>query len=153
MESHTQLLTRFYTAFQNKDAQGMAACYAPRVKFSDPVFSNLQGEEVHSMWSMLLERGKDLRIEFGQIETDETRGKAEWKAYYTFSKTGRFIENHIKASFTFENGKITTHTDQFDFYAWSRQAFGLTGLLMGWTPYFQKKVQSGAQESLRRYRM
>ena len=30
--------------------------------------------------------------------------------------------------------------DSFDFYKWARQAFGLTGLLIGWTTYFKAKV-------------
>ena len=31
----THLIERFYSAFQKRDAAGMAACYAPDVKFGD----------------------------------------------------------------------------------------------------------------------
>jgi hypothetical protein len=35
-----------------------------------------------------------------------------------------------------------------DLYKWSKQAFGVTGFLLGWTGFFQKKIQQQAQESL-----
>ena len=40
------LIERFYEAFQRRDVDAMAACYAPDVTFSDPVFVGLHGGEV-----------------------------------------------------------------------------------------------------------
>ncbi|MFY8063069.1 MAG: nuclear transport factor 2 family protein, partial [Usitatibacteraceae bacterium] len=33
-----QCIRRFYAAFANRDADGMAACYHPEIAFSDPAF-------------------------------------------------------------------------------------------------------------------
>jgi hypothetical protein len=61
------------------------------------------------------------------------------------------VINDIQAFFKIEDGKISQHTDSFDFYKWARQAFGLTGLLLGWTTFFKSKVQKNAMGSLEKY--
>ncbi|HTK55228.1 MAG TPA: nuclear transport factor 2 family protein [Gemmatimonadales bacterium] len=146
------LLTRFYTAFQQKDAEGMVACYAPDVRFSDPVFPDLVGERAKGMWRMLVGRGKDLRLEFRDITADTHGGSAHWEAWYTFTSTGKPVHNIIDATFTFRDGLIATHTDRFDLYRWSRQALGMKGVLLGWTPFVQEKIRSTAASALDRYR-
>lgn len=148
MNNHEQLITAFYTAFQNRDYKTMQACYADNATFSDEVFVDLNAKQVKAMWEMLCIRGKDLQIEFGNVSADGSKGKAEWKATYSFSKTKRKVVNHIHAEFVFENGKIKIHTDHFDFYKWSRQALGLPGLLLGWTKGLKEKVRAQARKNL-----
>ena len=103
------------------------------------------------MWSMLCERGKDLEVVHSNVIADERAGSAHWDADYTFSGTGRKVHNSIDARFRFENGLIADHEDSFDLYAWTRQALGPVGLLLGWAPIIQNKVRSGARESLAEY--
>ena len=103
------------------------------------------------MWEMLIKRGKDLELTFSNVEANDTTGSADWTATYTFNQTKRRVVNHVRANFAFENGKIVNHTDRFDFYNWSKQALGLSGLLLGWTGFMQKKVQQTALKSLTEY--
>ena len=56
--------------------------------------------------------------------------------------------NRIQATFTLEDGLIRTHRDAFSFWAWARQAFGPAGLLLGWIPWFQRKVRLEALKGL-----
>lgn len=56
--------------------------------------------------------------------------------------------NDIQARFTFQNGKIKTHHDQFDLYKWMRQALGLKGVLLGWLPPVQDKLRATARAGL-----
>lgn len=149
--SGIDLLTRFYTAFQRKDAEGMVACYAPDVRFSDPVFPDLVGERARGMWRMLVGRGKDLRLEFRDITADERGGTAHWEAWYTFTSTGKPVHNIIDATFTFRDGLIATHTDRFDLYRWTRQALGLKGTLLGWSPLVQGAVRKQADKALTKF--
>jgi ketosteroid isomerase-like protein len=148
MHDHAALIRRFYGAFQQRDAAGMAACYAPQVRFSDPVFPDLRGERAGAMWRMLCERGQDLRIEFSDVCADERRGSAHWDAWYTFSATGRKVHNRIDASFEFEGGRIAAHTDRFDLHRWAGQALGLPGTLLGWTPLLQNRIRAMAAKNL-----
>ena len=151
MTTHADLITKFYTAFQRRDAEGMVACYAPDVRFSDPVFPVLRGEEAGAMWRMLCERGKDLRIDFRDVRINGIFGHAHWEARYTFSASGRRVHNVIEAEFTFVDGLIATHLDTFDLYRWSRQALGAKGVLLGWTPLVQGAVRRQAGKALDRF--
>jgi ketosteroid isomerase-like protein len=151
MNANEATITRFYEAFQKRDAATMAACYAPDVQFSDPVFPDLRGAQAGLMWKMLCERGKDLRLEFRDVRADATGGSAHWEAWYTFSATGRKVHNVIDASFAFRDGRIARHVDRFDLYRWSRQALGPAGLLLGWSPPLQNKVRAMAAKGLADY--
>ncbi|MBE9462536.1 nuclear transport factor 2 family protein [Dyadobacter subterraneus] len=148
MTSDGQLITAFYTSFKNKDYKGMQSCYAENAVFNDEVFKNLNSAEVKAMWEMLCKSGKELSLTFGNVTENETGASAEWTASYLFSRTGKRVVNNIHAKFVIENNKIVSHTDTFDFYVWAKQAFGFSGLLLGWTPYFRNKVQTSARENL-----
>ena len=142
-----ELISRFYTAFARQDADTMAACYSPVVHFSDPVFTDLRGEEAGAMWRMLTGRAKDLEVKLSEHEATDERGSAHWLADYTFS-TGRRVHNDVRAEFRFEHGLIAEHRDSFSFYVWARQALGPAGLALGWTPILRGKVQRQARASL-----
>lgn len=148
MNANEQLIRRFYEAFRQRDAAAMAACYAPQVRFSDPVFPDLRGENAGAMWRMLCERGQDLRVEFGNVRADDRTGSAHWEAWYTFTGTGRKVHNIIDASFEFDGGRIVRHTDRFDLHRWAGQALGLPGQLLGWTPLLQNRIRAMAARNL-----
>ena len=147
------LIESFYQSFANLDAEGMAACYHKEIIFEDPAFGVLKGEKAANMWRMLCEsqKGKDFRVVFSNIKADERNGNAHWEAFYTFSKTDRKVHNIIKAKFEFRDGKIIKHIDSFDLYRWARQALGISGLLIGWSPYFKGKLQTQTNRLLARF--
>lgn len=151
MQNHIDLINRFYTAFQARDAATMASCYHPDVQFSDPVFTDLRGPRAGAMWRMLCERGKDLKIEFRDVRADDKTGSAHWDAWYTFATTGRKVLNRIDARFEFRDGLILRHTDSFDLHAWAGQALGLTGKLLGGTRLLQNKIRAMAAKGLADY--
>ncbi len=57
----------------------------------------------------------------------------------------------VQARFHFEGGLIADHHDDFDFYRWSRQALGPTGLLLGWSPIVRSKVRRMAAGRLAKF--
>lgn len=150
--SHKALIEKFYTAFQNRDAATMAECYHKDVEFEDPAFGRLKGDEVKSMWKMLLSReGTELKIEFNSVEADEKSGSANWIAHYKFGPQKRPVINKISARFEFKDGLIYRHKDSFSMWTWSRQALGTTGLLLGWSGFVKNKVQSNTNQALEKY--
>jgi hypothetical protein len=148
MNSNEILITKFYTCFQNKDFRSMKECYASDAHFSDPVFLNLNADQVKAMWEMFCVNGKDLQVEFKNVSANGKTGSAEWIAYYIFSVTGKKVVNRIKANFVFEQGKIIKHIDHFNFYDWAKQALGASGILLGWTPFVKNKVRKVAMKNL-----
>lgn len=154
---HAQLLTRFYRAFAALDAEAMAHCYAADAQFQDEVFTLDGRVQIGAMWRMLCEatRAKGLdawSLEFSGIQADQQRGCAHWEARYRFSATGRLVHNVIDARFEFRDGLIARHRDSFSFWAWSRQALGASGWLLGWSPLLRRKVQARAMANLKAFR-
>ncbi|MDP3798956.1 MAG: nuclear transport factor 2 family protein [Polaromonas sp.] len=157
MHPNQTTLEHFYAAFARLDSDAMVACYAPDAQFDDEVFSLRGHSQVTGMWHMLCDvtqaKGADVwKLVYSGIETDAHSGKAHWEAQYRFSATGRMVHNVIDGAFEFnEQGLITRHRDRFDFWAWSRQALGMPGLLLGWTAFLRRKVRAQAVANLQEY--
>jgi limonene-1,2-epoxide hydrolase len=146
--NNSALIDNFYRAFQRKDYQTMQNLYATNATFSDPVFVNLNSEQVRCMWEMLLTASTDLSITFKNVQDNPVGATCDWEAVYTFTLTGKKVHNIIHAQFVIENGKIVSHRDQFDLYRWSRMAFGFKGLLLGWTSFMQNQIRTKAGNRL-----
>lgn len=149
--ANEHLIERFYRAFNEGDGETMAACYAPDVRFSDPVFPDLRGSQAGAMWRMLTAAPGDPGIELLEHDADDATGSAHWRASYTFSETGRPVVNDVRASFRFQDGLIAEHRDEFSFHRWARQALGPVGVLLGWTPILRTAVRRKAAARLERF--
>ena len=144
------LLDRYFAAFAARDGATMGSCYAADATFRDPVFE-LEGSDIGAMWRMLCSRGSDLRIASFNRVADAESGSADWEAWYAFSATGRSVHNLVHSRFRFRDGRIVEQVDSFDFWRWSRQALGMPGLLLGWTPLLRNKVRANAGKALRHF--
>jgi hypothetical protein len=149
-QANADLITRFYTAFQELKGDEMAAMYADNATFSDPAFVGLKGKQPGLMWKMLTTRAKEFKLTFKNVKGTANGGSADWIATYLYGGN-RKVENHIHAEFKIVDGKIVEHVDKFDFYKWSKQALGVPGLLLGWTSFLQSKVQGKARAQLDKY--
>ena len=152
MESHLELINKFYESFAKKDADGMISCYHDDLRFWDPAFKDLDSEDAKMMWRMLLERGQDIEIIHKNAWAEGAKGGVNWEAKYTFSKTGRNVHNKIQATFRFQDGLIIEHIDKFNFWKWSSMALGLPGVLLGWTPILQHKVTGQVHHFLKQFK-
>lgn len=155
--ANAELLTRFYRAFAALDAEAMAHCYTADAKFQDEVFELDGRVQIDAMWRMLCEatrtKGRDAwSLEFSGIQVEQEHGRAHWEARYRFSATGRLVHNVIDAQFEFRDGLIARHRDRFSFWAWSRQALGAPGWVLGWSPQLRRKVQARAAANLKAFR-
>lgn len=148
---NAQVIKNFYQAFQNKDWEAMQKCYHHEVHFSDPVFPHLHGQQAKAMWHMLVAASTDLKITFSNVTAHNDRGSCHWEAEYTFSKTGRLVHNAIKAEFEFKDGRIIRHTDSFDLWKWSKMALGISGILLGWSPFMKQKIRTMAGQNLHNF--
>lgn len=142
---------RFYEAFMVRDHYTMGLLYAENATFSDPVFPLLNALGARTMWKMLLSQADDLAIEVNILEDTPTRARVQWSAYYSFGATGRRVINRIQTDMAISNGRIVRHVDQFSLWRWARQALGLKGLLLGWSPMVRKRIQAQAARSLNEF--
>ncbi len=152
MHPHADLITNFYRSFQRLDAPAMLTSYHRDIVFSDPAFPQLVGDEARAMWQMLTARAKNFGLTFSDVAANDEAGAARWVATYTFSKTGRTVENRIAARFAFRDGLIIRHTDSFNLWRWAAMALGPTGLLLGWSPPVRGKIRREAARGLADFR-
>src|SRR5258708_4637048 len=145
------LIHKLYTSFQIKDWKAMQSCYHDEATFTDPVFQNLTAKEVKAMWHMLAGTARDLKVLFSGVNVSLNKGACQWQAWYKFSRSGRSVHNVITARFEFKDELISRHTDQFDFWRWSRMALGIPGILLGWSPPFRNKIRKTAQRNLAKF--
>jgi len=151
MHPNAELIDRFYTAFNERDAETMARSYTDDATFEDPAFGELTADEARDMWRMLLGRATDeLHAEYRDIHADDTAGTAHWEAYYTFQ--GHPVHNVIDATFSFTGGLISRHVDVFDWPRWAGQALGFPGKLLGRTSFLHSRVRATARGQLEDFR-
>jgi len=146
--NHKSIIEKFYTAFQNKNYKTMISCYGQDIEFNDPMFSTLSGFKAKAIWQMLCEKGKDLTLTYSITSENENSFTVKWLAVYTFEKSGRTIHNRVTSDITLENGKIIRHHDSFSLYKWLGMAFGTTGWILGWLPFFRNRVKVEALKGL-----
>jgi ketosteroid isomerase-like protein len=151
MNANENVIQTFYTAFAKRDYETMQDSYADEAIFNDPVFGILHGEQIRSMWQMLCTNATKFSLQFDKIQADDEYGTCCWKATYVFSRTGRSVINNVKAHMRFREAKIIEHTDEFDLYKWSRQAFGMQGLLLGWSGFMKNKIRHQALTNLNKF--
>ncbi|MDX1905433.1 MAG: nuclear transport factor 2 family protein [Bacteroidia bacterium] len=152
MRTPEQLATDFYTAFQRGDAAAMGACYHPDARFEDPVFGALSVSDTRDMWAMLITRSKgDLQIRFFDVVAQGQDVTLTWEAEYYFSATRRKVFNQIRTTLRCQDGLIISHQDRFNLWKWASMALGLPGMLLGFTPYFRRRLQTQVRSALARY--
>jgi ketosteroid isomerase-like protein len=151
-QPNAAVIERLYAALDAQDGETMASLYTDDAVFEDPAFGELHGSEVGDMWRMLCEQATDLSVSATDVSADDTTGSANWVAHYTFSQTGRPVENRVQAKFRFRDGKIADHRDSFSMLRWSRQALGVPGLLIGSNPVGRALMRRRTGGMLAKYR-
>lgn len=149
--TNKKIIESFYTAFQNEDSKTMNSFLSEEINFEDPAFGKLKGDDVRFMWQFLTENSKDFSMTFSNIEANEKTGSAFWEAHYTIGATGNKVHNKIHSIFTFKEGKIVNHKDDFDLQKWVKQAFGSTIGLFGGSSFMRKTVQKKSNALLSKY--
>jgi len=146
------VMKAFYAAFERRDAEAMVALYDDNIIFSDPVFPRLNSLQAKNMWRMLNKKSHDLKVTAKDFTQDGNYCTCTWDAHYSFGPNNRPVHNIVHARMLIKNGKITEHTDNFDFWRWTRMAVGPLGYLAGWTPFLRNKIQSTAAGNLQKFR-
>ena len=154
MHSHTEVLTRLFTALDRHDHEAMAACYAENARFRDIAFK-LQGRtRIHAMWHMICDG--DIKTTFKIDEVDDRTGFVTVVDDYTFRAKGRKVHNVIQSRFRFKDGSIVEQQDSCDSRQWASMAIGgVGGFLAGRIPRLRRRGSdsSSAPKSRRHTRV
>lgn len=147
-----QIADKFYNAFSNHNSSEMINLYHEDVIFSDPAFGILKGDRAKKMWDMLLSNDQsNLTIQYQIIESSDHDATIKWIAKYRFGPSKRSVVNHVTARLKIDKGKIVEHQDSFNLWKWSKQALGISGLLLGWTSFMRNKIQQKTNHTLDKF--
>lgn len=151
--TETEIISQFYKAFKNLDAEAMVAYYHDNIEYEDSAFGKLFGIHAKNMWRMLCksQQGKDFKVKFNNIQQVDQTVTANWQASYTFSISGKKVHNKIKAKFLFKDGKINKHNNHFSLHRWEIQAMGFKGFAFGWLPFFKSKLKAQTNRLLKKF--
>ena len=139
--TNSETIYHFYSSLEAGNIEDLLSCYHPQISFSDPVFGELQGDQAHSMWRMLMSKmSSDIKIDVNHVFDQNGRMHCTWAADYPFGKNQRHVHNEVSSQFTFKDNRIITHHDVFDLWKWTRQALGWPGYLFGWSNIMQRKM-------------
>lgn len=147
----SSVLSKFYDAFVEKNAEEMVDNYHPDVRFEDPAFGVLHGKDAADMWRMLCENAKDFQVTYEILQEDDYKGVVQWEAKYTFRQTGRPVHNKVLGKFRFKDGLIIDHEDTFNLKSWAKQAMGFKGALLGGTTFFKEKLHKNTHHLLQKF--
>lgn len=154
---HSRRIVDFYAAFKRLDPAAMQAAYAPGARFSNPLFQLQGSEEIGALWALVCtaihrKRLDQWRLDVSEVEATAQRGRARCQPHWRIRASGRVVQGVSDAEFSFDKqGRILSHVERFSFWHWSRQALGLRGALLGWTPLWRDQVGAWARQSLHAY--
>ena len=106
MHSHTEVLTRLFTALDRHDHEAMAACYAKNARFRDIAFKLEGRTRIHAMWHMICDG--DIKTTFKIDEVDDRTGFVTVVDDYTFRAKARKVHNVIQSRFRFKDGAMSS---------------------------------------------
>ena len=147
-----ELLDHFYLAMKRRNGEEMSACYHAEAQFEDPVFGELDSQQVRNMWKMLMSRtGNDFEVHCEIMRCDEDKAEVRMEARYNFGPAKRKVVNRINSQFLFKDDKIFRQKDHFSFWRWSSMALGGVGKALGWSAWLRGKVRRSSLRLLDRY--
>lgn len=116
----------FYAAFAARDSATMSSLYAPNVRFHDPLFGNLHGNQVMAMWNAISPAANPYHVKPSAASNPKDLGGGRYQVHVTWEANygiyGRAIHNHSETTLVIENGKIVEQRDAWDLHAWAAQA-------------------------------
>ena len=122
MQPNAELIDRLYRSLAAHDHAAMADCYHENATFKDIAFHLHGREKIHEMWKFVTRPEPGLTVSFEIVSADEDQVQARLTDHYTFTDTGRKVDNAITSTFHFKDGLIIDHKDDCDPVAWANMA-------------------------------
>ncbi len=147
MSNKIDLVKQFYDALNRGDYKFVNRLYHSDARYKDEIF-DFQGAEIHALWYSATRPEMKLFAKLESIHEENDKVVTEWIMTYTLDVINRRISLREKGTFVFQGEKIIKHTDEYDFWSWCTQAFGIIGRALGWSVWLQNRVKKQARKSV-----
>ena len=145
--NQTHIVEQFYAALNAKDLLTLRSLYHPKAEYNDEIFS-LNYKEILALWYSSMQPEMELVAEVHSIDQQKESIVTHWTISYTIASINKRITLDEVGRFEFQDGLIIRHTDEYSFYRWCAQAFGVAGMLASWSKWLRKKVRNQAYSSI-----
>ncbi len=125
----------------------MSKCLHPQVSYSDPLFTDLRGVRVGLRWQWLLHHATDFKLQHQIIFWDERKAQVKSDISYTWLED-RPVHHQVLSTLTVWDDLIVRQVDEYPFWPYARQAYGVAGRLLGGIPWVQSVVQRRAMQAV-----
>ncbi|MCX8019112.1 MAG: nuclear transport factor 2 family protein [Chitinophagaceae bacterium] len=143
------ILEHFFSALQRADTDALSYYYDSEVHYNCPLYGLLQGDAVMARWKLFFSEVSDYSFSFGNIQLlDEEYATVDCEASYLFIPSGKKIIHPYKAFLRIQHDKITEQSDAYSLQRWAAQAFGFSATLIGWTGWYQRRLQKKFRKKL-----
>lgn len=143
MDQNEQIIIKFLESFSQRDFDEMNKMYSDEIVYFDPKIGLIREGMVKNLWKNQFENAKNFSFTYGDVvKVDDEYYTCENLILYRHPQTNRIMKDKRKSFFRMENGKIVEQSDAFKLYGWNRQAFGISGWILGWNTAFQKRVRN-----------
>jgi len=85
------------------------------------------------------------------VRSQADQAQVRWWLSYTDAASQRPVALHGHSELQLADGLIVQQVDCFDLWAWSRQALGTVGRILGWSDWMQAQLRAQALNRLERW--
>jgi hypothetical protein len=132
-------LKNYVKALIKKESHALADCYSEEANFFDPIFDNLDKENLVKYWELRFTTYKDLKILVLASELYEHSASIKW--FISYKQKNKKIRYSMVSILEIRNGKIIKQFDHFHFWKMAMQAYGFMGFFLGWTKLMNARVK------------
>ncbi|MFA5899664.1 MAG: nuclear transport factor 2 family protein [Hyphomicrobium sp.] len=129
-----------FLALRRRDATGVAACYDQDAVFSSPIIGDVRGADVEALWRAIFAATCDSTLSFTIVDLGLTSARVEGIAKYSLLASGRSVTSRFNSALHIRDLRVMQHDDNFDAWAWASMALGPTGLLLGWSKAWRRRM-------------
>jgi hypothetical protein len=148
VKANWTLVEQLFKAFQSKDTDAIFATYAADCQFDHPLIGRLSKNEFSMAIRAFMRATPDYELAFQINHTDAKRVDVEWTITHIFHLTAKVIKQHGTTTCFLSNNRIVQQIDKFDRRAWSRQAMGMTGLVLSFVPGWRSFIERELRRAL-----
>ena len=143
------IVNLFFASLKSRNIEKMMEIYHSKIIYSDPLYGLLKQEDVIKRWQLLLEENVIEDIQIMDIkEYDDEYAMAHWNCTFYYTITQKKVTLSIKSFFKIENNLIIEQSDAYRLSKFISKAYGIKGLLLGWTKFMQHRVKKTALKKI-----
>lgn len=148
--SHEFIINKVFESITELNSVKINALYADEAIFEDPSIGEITGVVIKYWWQFLYGQMSNISIEVLDIKINGDEAIVSWKNNHLLKLTGKQLSLDFTTNFTFKDGFIVFHKNNYDFKQFVKQAFGPIAAMSG-NKIMQKMIKGQLNKMISNY--